>query len=89
MIEIQDGILDKGTKNSQPKGDEDRIKHLYEKLQQTQIKLYESKNICVSLKQEINKLHKVLFLKLLSENLYINKENIGHTQARAHAIHNF
>lgn len=59
MIEIQDGILDKGTVNNQSSEDEDRIKHLIEKLQQTQAKLYESKNTCATLKLEINKLHKV------------------------------
>lgn len=59
IIEIQDSILDKGTKNSQTKEDKDRMKHLIEKLQQTQTKLYESKNTCINFKQEINKLHKV------------------------------
>ncbi|XP_060822185.1 uncharacterized protein LOC132910472 [Bombus pascuorum] len=87
MIEIQDGILDKGTKNSQPKGDEDRIKHLYEKLQQTQIKLYESKNICASLKQEINKLHKLLYSEIgVNVNLN-NLLNQSGWRGRAEQIH--
>ncbi|KAG7201282.1 hypothetical protein KM043_004060 [Ampulex compressa] len=42
------------------KGDEDRVKFLTEKLQQTQAKLYESKNMCASLKQEVNKAQKLL-----------------------------
>lgn len=67
MIEIQDGILDKGTKNNLPREDEDRMKHLLEKLQLTQTKLYESKNNCTSLKQEINKLNKVFYLNILLE----------------------
>ncbi|CAL7946262.1 unnamed protein product [Xylocopa violacea] len=36
------------------------MKPLLEKLQQSQTKLYESKNTCASLKQEINKLYKLL-----------------------------
>lgn len=58
MIEIQDSI-DKGIENDQSKEDEDQVRQLNERLQQTQTKLYESKNTCASLKQEINKLHKV------------------------------
>ncbi|XP_076751980.1 coiled-coil domain-containing protein 13 [Xylocopa sonorina] len=48
------------TGNNQPKESEDRMKPLLEKLQQSQTKLYESKNTCASLKQEINKLYKLL-----------------------------
>lgn len=63
MIEIQDSILDKGTEtnNNQAKEKDDQMK-LMEKLQQTQTKLYESKNNCSSLKQELNKLHKVFYV---------------------------
>lgn len=43
------------------------MKHLLEKLQLTQTKLYESKNNCISLKQEINKLNKVFYLNILLE----------------------
>lgn len=58
MIEIQDSI-DKGTENAQTKEDEDQTRQLNERLQQTQTKLCESRNTCASLRQEINKLHKV------------------------------
>lgn len=61
MIEIQASILDKGGESGQAKEDEDRVKYLTEKLQQSQAKLYESKNTCASLKQELSKLHKVFF----------------------------
>ncbi|XP_043256883.1 coiled-coil domain-containing protein 13-like [Colletes gigas] len=70
-LKNEDSILDKGTENSQSKEDEHRTKHLIDKLQQTQTKLYESKNTCVSLKQEINKLHKLLCSEV-GENLNIN-----------------
>ncbi|CAK9830986.1 Coiled-coil domain-containing protein 13 [Anthophora retusa] len=62
----------KSTENDQPKEDEDRTKNLLEKLQQTQAKLYESKNTCASLKQEINKLHKLLCSEIGENVNYAN-----------------
>ncbi|CAD1474962.1 unnamed protein product, partial [Heterotrigona itama] len=87
MIEIQDGILNKGTKSNQLKEDEDQIKQLVEKLQQTQIKLYESKNTCASLKQEINKLHKLLYSEI-GENVNLsNLLNQSGWRGRAEQIY--
>ncbi|CAK9800056.1 Coiled-coil domain-containing protein 13 [Anthophora plagiata] len=62
----------KSTENDQPKEDEDRTKSLLEKLQQTQTKLYESKNTCATLKQEINKLHKLLCSEIGENVNYAN-----------------
>ncbi|KOC68310.1 Coiled-coil domain-containing protein 13 [Habropoda laboriosa] len=77
------------TENNQPKIDEDRLKHLLEKLQQTQGKLYESKNNCASLKQEINKLHKLLCSEIGENlnfgNLLLNQP--GGWRGRAEQIH--
>ncbi|XP_028525754.2 hyaluronan mediated motility receptor isoform X1 [Apis cerana] len=87
MIEIQDGILDKGTKNNLPRENEDRMKHLLEKLQLTQTKLYESKNNCISLKQEINKLNKLLYSEI-GENVNLNNlSNQSGWRGRAEQIH--
>ncbi|XP_076245371.1 uncharacterized protein LOC143185927 [Calliopsis andreniformis] len=82
-----DSILDKGTENNQ-KEDEDRIKYLTEKLQQTQTKLYDSKNTCASLKQEINKLHKLLCSEV-GENVSISSlsSQPGGWRGRAEQIH--
>ncbi|XP_043525600.1 spindle pole body component 110 [Frieseomelitta varia] len=66
-----DASSHESTKNNQLKEDEDRVKQLVEKLQQTQIKLYETKNTCASLKQEINKLHKLLYSEI-GENVNLN-----------------
>ncbi|XP_026667187.1 coiled-coil domain-containing protein 13-like [Ceratina calcarata] len=88
MIEIQDGILDKGTEIDQPKEDQDRMKQLLDKLQQSQTKLYESKNTCASLKQEINKLHKLLCSEV-GENVSLNNlsNQPGGWRGRAEQIH--
>ncbi|XP_076635480.1 coiled-coil domain-containing protein 13 [Colletes latitarsis] len=78
----------KSTENSQSKEDEHRMKHLIDKLQQTQTKLYESKNTCVSLKQEINKLHKLLYSEV-GENVSINNllNQSNGWRGRAEQIH--
>ncbi|XP_015432831.1 PREDICTED: WEB family protein At5g55860-like [Dufourea novaeangliae] len=85
---MQDSILDKGTENNQTKEDEDRTKQLNDRLQQTQTKLYESKNTCASLKQEINKLHKLLYSEV-GENANINNllNQSGGWRGRAEQIH--
>ncbi|XP_017765972.1 PREDICTED: spindle pole body component 110 [Eufriesea mexicana] len=75
------------TKNNQLKDDEDRNKQLLEKVQQTQTKLYESRNTCVSLKMEINKLHKLLYSEI-GENVNLNNlSNQSGWRGRAEQIH--
>ncbi|XP_034173319.1 uncharacterized protein LOC117601090 isoform X2 [Osmia lignaria lignaria] len=75
------------TNNNQAKEKDDQMK-LMEKLQQTQTKLYESKNNCASLKQEINKLHKLLCNEV-GDNVNINNlaNQSGGWRGRAEQIH--
>ncbi|XP_012141652.1 uncharacterized protein LOC100882920 isoform X2 [Megachile rotundata] len=85
----KDSILDKGTENdSQTKEKDDQIKCLTEKLQQTQTKLYESKNTCTRLKQEINKLHKLLCSEV-GDNVNVNNllNQFGGWRGRAEQVH--
>ncbi|KAK9308213.1 hypothetical protein QLX08_001689 [Tetragonisca angustula] len=82
-----DASSQESTKNNQLKEDEDRVKQLVEKLQQTQIKLYETKNTCASLKQEINKLHKLLYSEI-GENVNLsNLLNQSGWRGRAEQIY--
>nr|XP_031839439.1 coiled-coil domain-containing protein 13 [Nomia melanderi] len=76
------------TENTRAKEDEDQTRQLNERLQQTQTKLYESRNTCASLKQEINKLHKLLCSEVGET---VNATNLlnqsGGWRGRAEQIH--
>ncbi|XP_076668040.1 coiled-coil domain-containing protein 13 [Andrena cerasifolii] len=74
--------------SGQAKEDEGRVTYLTERLQQSQTKLYESKNTCASLKQELNKLHKLLCSEV-GENVSTSSlsSQPGGWRGRAEQIH--